>query len=115
MSTAIKTPRATGRSTRLIDFYIQQLFTTGKIKVEDHYGLNNYGHESTFERTLRRLQSEHRWAYDNATIDKRKLTISIPDEAVSRHELITETFTVTGYPKEITEVKNIIRDFFSKL
>ncbi len=51
-------PRASGRTTRLADMYIQLLFSTGGIKVQDHH----QGRQSDMFLTkiiVRRLQIEH--------------------------------------------------------
>lgn len=51
--------RATGRSTRLVDEYIQELFNDGQIIVEDHYGTLE-SNRFLFDRITTRLSQEHR-------------------------------------------------------
>lgn len=53
--------RKSGRTTRLIDDYIQLLFTTDKgstIKVRDHTPSND-AHRQLIEKIVRRLKNEH--------------------------------------------------------
>lgn len=52
------TPRRTGQSTRLVDQYVQQLFTFGEIEVRDHFDSVSL-HELLTERVLLRLKNEH--------------------------------------------------------
>lgn len=53
-----KEVRGTGRSTRLIDIYIQELFTNKEIIVIDHYDDLN-SHRILAERICKRLTLEH--------------------------------------------------------
>ena len=66
--------RQTGASTRLIDYYIQQLFTTGKAVIQDHYP-NPIADQILFDRFVARLVSEHK--QNNFKINKSKLTITL--------------------------------------
>ena len=50
--------RRTGKSTRLIDEYIQVLFNDGVIEVRDHY-LSREADNFLTSKIMRRLQSEH--------------------------------------------------------
>lgn len=53
--------RCSGRTTRLIDDYIQLLFTTEKgstIKVSDHYPSND-AHRRLIDKIMIRLNNEH--------------------------------------------------------
>jgi hypothetical protein len=53
--------RKSGRTTRLIDDYIQLLFEVDKgqsVKVRDHYPSND-AHRQLLERIVRRLKNEH--------------------------------------------------------
>lgn len=53
--------RKSGRTTRLIDDYIQLLFTTDKgslIKVRDHYPSND-AHRMLIDKIINRLKAEH--------------------------------------------------------
>lgn len=51
-------PRRTGQSTRLVDRYIQDLFTFGRVEVRDHID-NPTCHELLLGRVKRRLENEH--------------------------------------------------------
>lgn len=68
--------RMTGNSTRLIDFYIQKLFTEKEIQVQDHYP-EKKAHKLLFVRILKRLEFEHNLSkrQEQFEIDKLKLTI----------------------------------------
>ena len=50
--------RATGRTTRLADAFIQELFKTGHIKIIDHYNSRD-AHKRLFNIICRRLELEH--------------------------------------------------------
>ena len=50
--------RQSGRSTRLIDDYVQELFNNGIIKVYDHHN-TPLAHRFLFDNVLRRLSIEH--------------------------------------------------------
>lgn len=50
--------RRTGRTTRLVDQYIQMLFKDGQIIIRDHHDTDKM-HEFTFRTVLTRLQVEH--------------------------------------------------------
>ena len=50
--------RASGRTTRLIDKYIQELFTKKEVVIKDHYR-NAQADYFLSERVLRRLALEH--------------------------------------------------------
>ena len=67
--------RMTGRSTRLVDKCIQDLFTNGVVIVFDHYD-HSRAHRDLFDRVMRRLYSEHQ-AYMTTliTVDKPNRTI----------------------------------------
>lgn len=51
-------PRASGRTTRLADMYIQLLFATGRIRVADHHGTERMS-RYLVDIIVRRLQIEH--------------------------------------------------------
>ena len=53
--------RRSGRSTRLIDEYIQELFTTGRVRVLDHHS-SREAHNDLFVRVITRLKVEHGFA-----------------------------------------------------
>lgn len=55
----INHPRRTGKSTRLADSYIQELFTSGNIKVKDCWKNNHALDKDLFEKIVRRLSIEH--------------------------------------------------------
>ena len=53
--------RKSGRSTRLVDQYIQLLFDVDKgtnVKVRDHYPSND-AHRQLLDRIIKRLKNEH--------------------------------------------------------
>lgn len=54
----MNTIRRTGKSTRLIDQYIQQLFELGTITVHDHHE-SEVSHLLLKEKILKRLSFEH--------------------------------------------------------
>lgn len=51
--------RRSGKSTRLADQYIQDLFNNGEVEVIDHTG-NKESSEFLFKKVVRRLELEHR-------------------------------------------------------
>lgn len=55
---SILAPRASGRTTRLADMYIQLLFSTGRIKVQDHHR-DPQSDRFLTKIIVRRLQIEH--------------------------------------------------------
>lgn len=66
--------RASGRTTRMADAYIQQLFKDGSIIVRDHY--NEFRtHELLYFRVLDRLNIEHQRL--SFSYDKTKLQITL--------------------------------------
>lgn len=54
--------RRTGRSTLLIDYYIQELFTCGIVAIFDHHETRE-AHRDLLHRVLKRLELEHYGAY----------------------------------------------------
>lgn len=54
----IKSGRAVGNSTRLLDHYVQKLFNKGYVKIVDHYE-NTEASEHLFFKFLKRLKLEH--------------------------------------------------------
>jgi len=52
--------RRTGRTTRLIDGYIQQLFEEGSVLIKDHHDSPD-SHCYLFRKVLARLKAEHRF------------------------------------------------------
>jgi len=80
METKINIPRRIGTSTRLIDSYVQELFTRGKITVKDSVlpEVKNCN-IVLFERIQRRLKIEH-GRIDGTSMfvfNKKSLTIKI--------------------------------------
>lgn len=51
--------RCSGRTTRLIDFYIQELFTHGEVEIRDHED-HWSAHQNILHRVRKRLAAEHR-------------------------------------------------------
>lgn len=69
--------RLTGKTTRLADKYIQELFTTGKCHVVDHEPVFNNS-EYLMDKILNRLNVEHfRGLFDEVKVDKKKSTITL--------------------------------------
>ena len=55
----IGTLRGTGKTTRIVDAAIQELFTTGSVTVVDHVTLTDDNRKRTLERVCKRLDNEH--------------------------------------------------------
>ena len=66
--------RRTGRSTRLVDKYIQELFTTGLAVVLDHHHSNEADYD-LLNRVAKRMSIEH--SHVLFVTDKRKCTITL--------------------------------------
>lgn len=60
--------RASGRTTRLADMYIQLLFSTGRIKVSDHHTSRLMSQHLT-DIIARRLEREHKYIHYNINRD----------------------------------------------
>lgn len=82
----IKSGRRVGNTTRLADWYIQELFKHKRIVVRDHYynptsfsGRNTQPSQMLFDIILSRLNIEHRWRADknNIKIDRNKFIIEL--------------------------------------
>ena len=71
--------RCTGRSTRLVDDYIQELFKNKKVIVKDHYESGNDMHINNFlaDRILRRLALEHTTVKPRKSYRDRETIITI--------------------------------------
>lgn len=69
--------RRTGRSTRAINFFIEELFERGETIVVDHHG-TPLAHKDLLFRVLKRLESEHLGAYKS--IEVKGLTIKFKQE-----------------------------------
>lgn len=71
--------RRSGRTTRLADSYIQDLFKNGKIQVTDHYQESNSGDRHLFDIIMNRLSLEHPYLFylENIAYSKSKLFIEI--------------------------------------
>lgn len=67
--------RQNGYTTRLVDEYIQQLFTTGKIQVKDHYP-NISASQDLVSRILNRLQLEHNLTKKDLEVNKNTFEIT---------------------------------------
>lgn len=57
--------RKVGNTTRLIDYYIQELFESGHIRIWDHYtnGHHKEANSNLYERICNRLYKEHPGLY----------------------------------------------------
>jgi len=53
--------RASGRTTRIVDACIQELFNEGTVTVKDHCD-KRVCHENAFDRVVNRLRYEHKHA-----------------------------------------------------
>lgn len=67
--------RQNGKTTRIADFLIQQLFEYGEIKIKNHNG-NKKGDYELFEIIKQRLKNEHR-NLGYLKLQKENLTIKI--------------------------------------
>lgn len=76
-----RAPRASGRTTRLADMYIQLLFSTGRIIVADHQSSARMSHYLRGI-IIRRLQIEH----SGVRFDVRGNIITIERENCQRYE-----------------------------
>ena len=77
--------RRTGRTTRLIDDAIQDLFHTGKCVIWDHYenGKNNSANQMVLDKTLVRLQNEH-------PLIMREISVNIMECSIELKNFINE-------------------------
>jgi len=50
--------RCTGKTTRIVDAAIQELFNTGRVTIQDHVNHRD-SHNRTMQRVCRRHKSEH--------------------------------------------------------
>lgn len=80
--------RNTGRTTRLIGLYIDDLFTYGKTnEVRDHYkfGEDHKANVLLFDKIINRLYHEHQSFYKLfIKIDRNNLTFSLSKEGLKR-------------------------------
>ena len=67
-------PRRSGKSTRLVDKYIQDLFIFGEVEIKDHIDFDQ-SHELLRQRVLDRLYAEHRAVSNRLHVDGMKITI----------------------------------------
>lgn len=75
--------RRVGNTTRLIDYYIQVLFTQWKAEVIDHHPEDNpRGNGMTYlvERIVQRLQNEHRMSNRDFTVKGKTIVINDPSK-----------------------------------
>jgi len=68
--------RRTGRSTRLIDEYIQELFRGRRILVKDHYGTRQ-SDELLWDDIMDRLYLEHKHLFGRDLIEKSQIALTI--------------------------------------
>ena len=68
--------RKSGRTTRLIDFHIQELFFTGRTEIQNHNDVDAIStlkmHIDLFDRVKKRLMNEHFCSYTPDKLDKLK-------------------------------------------
>lgn len=65
-------PRRSGRSTRLIDNAIQELFTTGECVLVDHYNTKDMS-KYLSNRVIIRLVHEHRLTHEQFRVGKNEI------------------------------------------
>lgn len=68
--------RQSGRSTRLVDKYIQDLFTNGEVIITDHYD-TKASHIFLLHRVLKRLESEHPHAFKLIEVKDLKIKLKV--------------------------------------
>ena len=64
--------RRSGRTTRLLDFYLQQLFTHKPVPLLDHHP-SSKAHEHLYRNFQRRLEVEHPWGSDKVLFTRKSL------------------------------------------
>ncbi len=70
--------RRSGRTTRFVDFFVQELFTKGIAVVYDHHPTDQMK-KYVWDILNRRLRAEHSSDYDRLKIDKMRMVLVIPD------------------------------------
>lgn len=77
----IKEGRRVGNSTRLIDFYIQELFEKGEVYCKDHFD-HSKSHYYLFKKVTERLEREHKtlWYMNKFEINNKNYYIKIIKE-----------------------------------
>lgn len=73
--------RASGRTTRLADMYIQLLFSTGRISVKDHYDSRQMS-RYLLDIIVRRLQMEHQ----GVRFDIRENVITLIEQGANKRK-----------------------------
>lgn len=76
--------RRSGRSTRLMDSFVQQLFNEGEVKIYDHHPLRN-SDRHLFNRVLKRLYKEHGLNEKYLDINKSTYTIKYKSFGQDKH------------------------------
>lgn len=80
--------RRVGNTTRLADYYIQKLFTEGKVVVKDHWegdhSYNSSEHRRLTKIILARLDIEHRCIKDNLKVSMNRFTIEIINNKICK-------------------------------
>lgn len=69
-----KNARHSGRTTRLADYYIQQLFKEGFCKVRDHHDAPNQ-HRALYDTICKRLHNEKK--FDSYYLDHENMCIKL--------------------------------------
>jgi len=70
--------RVNGKTTRIIDQLIQDLFNYGSIHVKNEYN-NTSSNEYTFDKLKRRLESEHMFTCEDLIFSKKELLIKFKE------------------------------------
>ena len=102
--------RRTGRTTRLADEYIQQLFEMGKIDVEDHFQGNVYGDQCLFDRIVKRLEYEH-GIYKKDCIKQRFPIIEIDLNSLYKNLKVTKSYKITASPEVIKQLDILFNEY----
>lgn len=85
--------RRIGNTTRLVDYYIQELFLRGTAKVLDHHGGDSPNHLSHIMIIIiNRLQHEHRMNNKDYKIDTNKQTITLTNHQHVQDSIQTSRF-----------------------
>lgn len=70
-------PRETGKTTRIIDTAVQELFDKGEVTIWDHTSFSEHpqARMNTLEKTLKRISFEHPKVFKSLKVDRKKYMI----------------------------------------
>jgi len=74
-------PRRSGRTTRLIDSSIQELFSRGYVICRDHYPTKKMA-KYVFERVLKRVYAEHESITRDLKIDRNNFILALSEDKI---------------------------------